>query len=640
MRKFCAKCAYIVILQFVLVAAGLANTLTLGEHGEVFAETDRYRVRFEHGVLVHFHNKLTQETYTLPPQGRSNGRSGLSIQHEEGEDDHSELIDDTWEVASKRLSPLSVEIAYHSDYSNYRPDYRFDKTVWIRISIDANTGDLVIQQHGISKHIISVMWGCGYLDNQQLDVILPASGGEIINAASEIPKRGFRGFEYPGRWAAQLAILQGGGGGFFVRSTDTTFRFKAVYHAPSGEHFGMSFKTHNFAPFRDKNEITSVEWRLNVYRGDWQVPAEIYRNWMETAFQPKQPPAWVKDLEVVIYAPYNPMDISILPLFAEHVNPSTTLLYIIGWYDPSRGLEPDYVPDPEFGDYLKAAHSYGFRVMPRITFHGCSPNSPLYPEFEKYQFRHPTRGHKLGYELNNPTYDYPTAYINPAAKAFRNYLVEQMKTLYETYPIDALHLDINTSVDNDANGLIDGLTAAEGNILLHQEFAEAMPGIVLGGEGVHEVTFFNTNLAQRPRRSYNKQPHPISSFLFSPWTIPYGFHVPNPDGEPELYRPFQEAYIVWNVLPTIRIRAPWMLREPHMVKTQGFLKSVRNGQSWEQTWNIDVGMDVVGDVNGDGIVNVLDLVVVANAFGETKPDLNGDGVVNILDLVAVANAFE
>ena len=640
MRKFWAQCVYILILQFVLVAAGLANTLTLGEHGEVFAETDRYRVRFEHGVLVHFHNKLTQETYTLPPQGRSNGRSGLSIQHEEGEDDHSELIDDTWEVASKRLSPLSVEIAYHSDYSNYRPDYRFDKTVWIRISIDANTGDLVIQQHGISKHIISVMWGCGYLDNQQLDVILPASGGEIINAASEIPKRGFRGFEYPGRWAAQLAILQGGGGGFFVRSTDTTFRFKAVYHAPSGEHFGMSFKTHNFAPFRDKNEITSVEWRLNVYRGDWQVPAEIYRNWMETAFQPKQPPAWVKDLEVVIYAPYNPMDISILPLFAEHVNPSTTLLYIIGWYDPSRGLEPDYVPDPEFGDYLKAAHSYGFRVMPRITFHGCSPNSPLYPEFEKYQFRHPTRGHKLGYELNNPTYDYPTAYINPAAKAFRNYLVEQMKTLYETYPIDALHLDINTSVDNDANGLIDGLTAAEGNILLHQEFAEAMPGIVLGGEGVHEVTFFNTNLAQRPRRSYNKQPHPISSFLFSPWTIPYGFHVPNPDGEPELYRPFQEAYIVWNVLPTIRIRAPWMLREPHMVKTQGFLKSVRNGQSWEQTWNIDVGMDVVGDVNGDGIVNVLDLVVVANAFGETKPDLNGDGVVNILDLVAVANAFE
>ena len=45
------------------------------------------------------------------------------------------------------------------------------------------------------------------------------------------------------------------------------------------------------------------------------------------------------------------------------------------------------------------------------------------------------------------------------------------------------------------------------------------------------------------------------------------------------------------------------------------------------------------DVNADGIVNILDLVVVANAFGEAAPDLNGDGVVNIQDLVIVANAF-
>ena len=593
MRNFCAKCVYVVILQFVFVASALANTLTLGEQGEVFAETDGYQVRFKDGVLVHFHNKLTQETYTLPPQGDSNGESGLSIQHEEGEDDHSELIDDTWEVETRRLSPLSVEVAYHSDYSSYRRDYRFDKTVWIRISIDAATGDLVIRQHGISKHIISIMWGCGYLNRQQVDVILPAHGGEIIDASSEISKRGFRHFEYPERWEAQLAILQGGNGGFFVRSTDTTFRFKAVHHIPSGEHFGMSFKTHNPAPFRDKHEITSVEWRLNAYRGDWQVPAEIYRNWMEVAFQPKQPPAWVKDLEVVIYAPYQPLDISILPLLAEHVNPSTTLLYIIGWYDPTMGLEPDYPPDPEFGDFLKAAHAYGFRVMPRITFHGCSPYSPLYPEFEKYQFRHPTRGTKLGYSLNDPTYDYPTAYINPASKAFRKYVVEQMKTLYETYPIDALHLDINTSVVNDANGLIDGLTAAEGNVLLHQEFAEAMPGIVLGGENVHEVTFSNTNLAQRWSR-HNKQPHPISSFLFSTWTIPYGFHVPNPDREPEFYQPFQEAYVVWGVLPTIRIRAHRELTNPNMVKTRGFLRSVRMGQSWEQTWNIDVAQVAPG----------------------------------------------
>ena len=33
------------------------------------------------------------------------------------------------------------------------------------------------------------------------------------------------------------------------------------------------------------------------------------------------------------------------------------------------------------------------------------------------------------------------------------------------------------------------------------------------------------------------------------------------------------------------------------------------------------------DVNGDGAVNILDLVAVANAFGKAEPGLNGDGVV-------------
>ena len=45
------------------------------------------------------------------------------------------------------------------------------------------------------------------------------------------------------------------------------------------------------------------------------------------------------------------------------------------------------------------------------------------------------------------------------------------------------------------------------------------------------------------------------------------------------------------------------------------------------------------DINRDGVVNIQDLVIVAQAFGEAEPDLNGDGVVNIQDLVIVASAF-
>ena len=47
------------------------------------------------------------------------------------------------------------------------------------------------------------------------------------------------------------------------------------------------------------------------------------------------------------------------------------------------------------------------------------------------------------------------------------------------------------------------------------------------------------------------------------------------------------------------------------------------------------------DVNGDGTVNILDLVLVSSRFGQADADadVNGDGVVNILDLTLIAGNF-
>lgn len=52
------------------------------------------------------------------------------------------------------------------------------------------------------------------------------------------------------------------------------------------------------------------------------------------------------------------------------------------------------------------------------------------------------------------------------------------------------------------------------------------------------------------------------------------------------------------------------------------------------------------DVNKDGVVNIQDLVLVANAIGQQRdrtalhdPDVNRDGIINILDLVRVSNRF-
>lgn len=62
----------------------------------------------------------------------------------------------------------------------------------------------------------------------------------------------------------------------------------------------------------------------------------------------------------------------------------------------------------------------------------------------------------------------------------------------------------------------------------------------------------------------------------------------------------------------------------------------------------DTDTDILraADVNTDGVVNILDLTLIAAHFGETptedqspNPDVNRDGIVNILDLTLVASHF-
>ena len=68
---------------------------------------------------------------------------------------------------------------------------------------------------------------------------------------------------------------------------------------------------------------------------------------------------------------------------------------------------------------------------------------------------------------------------------------------------------------------------------------------------------------------------------------------------------------------------------------EAFVPQIGNAEITEPT-------GLKGDVNGDGIVNIQDLVLVASNLGKTgtnAADVNGDGQVNIQDLVLVAGAL-
>ena len=507
----------------------------------VYVETDTYEVQFDRGVIIRLHNKITAETYTLPEDGRSQevrGQTGILRRH------HGPIWARHGTIEARKTGQDSATLLFHQGGNE----------ITLTIEVEAHTGDLLIGGNAVSDTtgVYGIQWGCGSLDIRNLELILPARGGQVINASAPFNAKDY---QYPARWEAQLAIIQGERGGFYVRGTDETFQFKQFNCQKDSESLALGFQTHNQAPWDTLTTTKSVTWRLNTYAGDWRVPAQIYRDWMERTFHPwklSDMPAWVSDIGLVVI--YGPLDTKPMDRLAELVDPTKTLLYLVGWRSHRHDVSyPDYTAREGFDNFVEYVHQLGFRVMPHVNLVGISPYHPLYPEFQAFQFRDPWSEEPIGWkwdEIDNPKRH---AWINNASSKFRNLLVQQLKEVWGKYKVDAFHLDISHVVVNDANGLIEGLNSAQGNVLMHQELAEAMPGVVFSGEHLHEVTFFRESFAQRWKLPPEATPHPISAFIFSPYTQSYGYlGLPSLGNDPLRYQSYLNSYESWGVLPTVQ----------------------------------------------------------------------------------------
>ena len=172
----------------------------------------------------------------------------------------------------------------------------------------------------------------------------------------------------------------------------------------------------------------------------------------------------------------------------------------------------------------------------------------------------------------------------------------------------------------------------------------------MGGSLDHSHTFemwpgHSEEHAQGKRHSHQQQHH-----WYDFWDADLGRPVGGDETKGQFYenrdglfiREFTNGWAVYN-----RSGAAQEIELPQAVS--GWSSGVENqrrhtladldGEIYLKAGGRDSEIPPTADVNGDGTVNILDLVMVANAFGEAAPDLNGDGVVNVLDLVLVANSF-
>lgn len=633
-------------LCFYLIFAGLVQATIVIEGDTVRVDTANYIVHFEKGEINHIHNKLTAKTYTIFPEASKRGWTGLMFTRYFW--DSSPTRSATL-VSTSQVSPNRVELVYGQDGTEIR----------LNIMIDTVTDDMLIDMEGVSDSggVVGVQWGIGYLDIANLKVIVPVSGGRVYDHTDK-----FQSDTYPGSgrgWEAQLAIVQGDAGGFYVRNTDTMLEYKQVIFDPlrGGGGAALNFATQNQAPFDSHTSGQTRLWRFNTYVGDWRVPALIYRDWMAEAFEVtplSEKNDWVEDITLFVktglsgdFTGYNYLEdfTVMIDRLAQLVDPDKTMVYLGGWKIGGSDwwvheediAHPDFIPKEALAEFLAVTRKHGFRTILYITAHGCSPNHPLYESvFKQYQYRDTWTGELVGENLEGPTVHpiHPLMNISPASSEFRSYVLTQLKAVWDEYDIDGFFIDASHSVMNNATGLIEGLSTAQGMALLHQEMIDMMPGAVLGGERLHEATFVHESFAQRPLFGDKPRRHPISSFLFSPFVHAVDLAPHWYEDTPEHYQRVLLHGDVYDIMPTINVFKAHQLEDDDPE-----IGIIAMADHWQG------GGGLQPDVNGDGQVNVFDLVIIVQNFGaqplmNLKVDVNGDGRVNMLDLIVVSNWIE
>ena len=532
----------LICLSLSLLTPYASAQITIDEESNtIHVETDNYKVQFDYGAITHLHNKLTAETYTLPLEHIFEVHAAILGRNEAFYARRSDTVE------THKINEHTVETRFRKGQNE----------ITLVIAIEPNTEDLLITLDGVADFpgVSAIQWAIDNLDISNLRLIVPSQKEQVIDANSIIKHRNF---PYPSSyWEAQLAIVESEGGGFYLRSTDTTFKFKNLFYKSYADKFSLTIETQNQAPWDTLTSAKSVTWRLNTYAGDWCVPAQIYRDWMEGAFDPwrlSDVPTWVSDIGLVVF--HTSLNAELLPSLAEVVDPTKTLIQVGNW-SKDRHNYPDYTPHERFDSFLEVARQHGFRILLYVNLFDMSTRYPLYPEFQRYQYRIPETGELSGWMWDKIDSPERSAHISLASSRWRNLLVQEFKALREKYNIDAFQLDASHYILNDANGLIEGLTSAEANILMHQELIAAMPGIVLSGEGLHEVTFLRESFALRGFGIGT--PHPISAFLFSPYTRFFGGPPGAQDPRYHLYLDTVESE---GYLPTLHINKTEMLEIP------------------------------------------------------------------------------
>ncbi len=467
---------------------------------QVFIDTATLSATIADGFLISVKSKFSGEEFIR--NFNRDDYSALQLLYPKSEvvDLHNKIYG---KISLRQISDQRVEIVFNGWHGDGI----------ISISTDDASGDLIIEPSAFSSRpeVLACRWNMPGLNND-LQLVAPLFQG--IKLRLDDPLIQDSRWPWPFQWEAGLAILLSANGGFYIHTRDTHYTYKALKTGSKNDPYLIGLDTETYGPLDNNLASGGLSWRINVFEGNWQVPAFKYREWLWDAYDLKKEEErrkpWIQDIKFAIsWCPGNP---EILDALAKKVPPSKVLLHFPDWRTDSYDQNyPTYVASSNGKSFIQKCMDMGYHVMPHFNSIDMDPSHPVYNLIRDFQYRDIDTRHVLGWSwVDGKAIGVPESNesrmhnrdknvmvkVHPGLSLWRSILGENILRAGQDLKLDCVFIDVTLVTQNLHNCLVESMTSTEGMKRLILHVSELGKGLVVGGEGLNEITMQGLSFAQ------------------------------------------------------------------------------------------------------------------------------------------------
>lgn len=531
---------------------------------KIYVETSTLTATIIKGVITSFKSKMTGEEFIEKPDTETYRALQLFYASRDLVNINEEKFGS---IETHKISDLRAEIIFRS----------WDGDGILMISADRETGDLLVEPSAYSSRpgILACRW-CISGVKSSLELVAPFFQGTRLKLGDPLIRNSR--WTWPSNWEAGFAIFQSSGGGFWVHTRDTLFRFKAIQTGTETDPFIIGFDSEAYGPVDNNMSAGGICWRLNVYKGDWQIPAEQYRQWYWQAYkleeQEKIRQPWMHDVRLALsWCPGSP---EILDALSKRISPSKVVLHFNNWRTyPYDEYYPDFNASDSAKVFIKKCQEMGFHVMPHFNSIDMDPSHPVYELVKEFPYRSVDRKQLQGWSwyksrsIGVPESNFQRlnsrdkkvmVKIHPGFSMWRSILGRNILKAVRELSLDMVFIDVTLCIWNIHNCLVESMSPAEGMDKLIRHVASLDKGLVVGGEGLNEITAQGQSFAQAHLfRSHQSNIDgvertggcPLNEFLFGRLCRTIGYNGLGGRNQEEELR--MKLHVEHNTIPTITV---------------------------------------------------------------------------------------